>query len=317
MTIKTNEQLTAELESLKTLVAKLLGGQNKNTADIQAVDITNTTRTLYKEFVFSGCKIEKVSASLKIKIDKDGANDNIAFPYGKYRVLTDGAEYDIQENTSGSSRTDVIYISQEGSVVVQTGTPGAGVPTIPETGMQIYQITVPTGTTANLNAATLTDKRTFIASGVVLPADAEFVGKQYFLTQADGGNPAGLYIWDGTDWDNIWDFFTGISPIPVTEGGTGIPTLAAGRIPYGAGTNPLESDSTFKYDSAKKILHIPAIITSRANPLKYLESDADLYRTNNTNLFGSLSGTTKWIGGVLAPNGKIYGIIFPYFLQFR
>ena len=28
------------------------------------------------------------------------------------------------------------------------------------------------------------------------------------------------------------------------------------------------------------------------------------------NLFGSLSGTFKWWGGVLAPNGKIYGI--PY-----
>ena len=63
--------------------------------------------------------------------------------------------------------------------------------------------------------------------------------------------------------------------LTVSNGGTGLSSLAAGRIPYGDDTNPLESDSTFKYDSAKKILHIPAIITSRANPLKYLESDAD------------------------------------------
>ena len=98
--------------------------------------------------------------------------------------------------------------------------------------------------------------------------------------------------------------------VAVPNGGTGLSTLAAGRIPYGDDTNPLESDSTFKYDSAKKILHIPAIIASRANPLRDLDSDADLYRTNNTNLFGSLSGTSKWIGGVLAPNGKIYGIPF-------
>ena len=27
-----------------------------------------------------------------------------------------------------------------------------------------------------------------------------------------------------------------------------------------------------------------------------------------TTLFGSLSGSVKWVGGVLAPNGKIYGI---------
>ena len=30
----------------------------------------------------------------------------------------------------------------------------------------------------------------------------------------------------------------------------------------------------------------------------------------STNLIGSLSGSDKWAGGVLAPNGKIYGI--PY-----
>ena len=30
----------------------------------------------------------------------------------------------------------------------------------------------------------------------------------------------------------------------------------------------------------------------------------------NTATFGSITGTLKWIGGVLAPNGKIYGI--PY-----
>ena len=30
--------------------------------------------------------------------------------------------------------------------------------------------------------------------------------------------------------------------------------------------------------------------------------------TKTTTTFGSLSGTGKWIGGVLAPNGKIYGM---------
>ena len=29
------------------------------------------------------------------------------------------------------------------------------------------------------------------------------------------------------------------------------------------------------------------------------------------NIFGSLTGSAKWVGGVLAPNGKIYGI--PYY----
>ncbi|HPP78069.1 hypothetical protein, partial [Methanospirillum sp.] len=30
--------------------------------------------------------------------------------------------------------------------------------------------------------------------------------------------------------------------------------------------------------------------------------------TQDYTTFGSLSGTNKWVGGVLAPNGKIYGI---------
>ena len=32
--------------------------------------------------------------------------------------------------------------------------------------------------------------------------------------------------------------------------------------------------------------------------------------TDTATTFGSLSGTSKWFGGVLAPNGMIYGI--PY-----
>jgi len=33
--------------------------------------------------------------------------------------------------------------------------------------------------------------------------------------------------------------------------------------------------------------------------------------TDQASTFGSLAGSYKWIGGVLAPNGMIYGI--PYF----
>ena len=41
-----------------------------------------------------------------------------------------------------------------------------------------------------------------------------------------------------------------------------------------------------------------------------LESDFTKTFSQTTTTFGSLSGTYKWYGGVLAPNGKIYGI--PY-----
>lgn len=35
---------------------------------------------------------------------------------------------------------------------------------------------------------------------------------------------------------------------------------------------------------------------------------SELQFPQTTTLFGSLSGSGKWVGGVLAPNGKIYGI---------
>jgi hypothetical protein len=38
--------------------------------------------------------------------------------------------------------------------------------------------------------------------------------------------------------------------------------------------------------------------------------DLSVLDIGSVNTFGSLSGTSKWPGGVLAPNGKIYGIPF-------
>jgi hypothetical protein len=41
------------------------------------------------------------------------------------------------------------------------------------------------------------------------------------------------------------------------------------------------------------------------------QTNIGLFDPNTTNLFGSLGAGNKWYGGVLAPNGKIYGM--PYF----
>ena len=41
-----------------------------------------------------------------------------------------------------------------------------------------------------------------------------------------------------------------------------------------------------------------------------IKTSSDFLRTNEgiKTLFGNLAGDYKWVGGVLAPNGKIYGI---------
>ena len=56
------------------------------------------------------------------------------------------------------------------------------------------------------------------------------------------------------------------------------------------------------------------------NDTTYTQADIDEFmcaleslnytQTNTTTTFDSLSGPSKWYGGVLAPNGKIYGIPF-------
>ena len=50
--------------------------------------------------------------------------------------------------------------------------------------------------------------------------------------------------------------------------------------------------------------------TSAYTFINFREYGAVRASNNTTSTFGSLSGTYKWFGGVLAPNGKIYGIPF-------
>ena len=48
-----------------------------------------------------------------------------------------------------------------------------------------------------------------------------------------------------------------------------------------------------------------------ANSINRFVATKNCYLYDTTSTFGSLSGSTKWVGGVLAPNGCIYGITFP------
>ena len=50
------------------------------------------------------------------------------------------------------------------------------------------------------------------------------------------------------------------------------------------------------------------VINSMYDIAKTVVSNKGVAAANTTELFGSLSGSEKWYGGVLAPNGKIYGI---------
>ena len=61
--------------------------------------------------------------------------------------------------------------------------------------------------------------------------------------------------------------------------------------------------------SLKTLQTDSASVSASNNPLK-AAGVTDVSFAPQVSTFGSLSGTAKWRGGVLAPNGKIYGI--PY-----
>ena len=72
-------------------------------------------------------------------------------------------------------------------------------------------------------------------------------------------------------------------------------------------------DSTATVDANKTVYVTGATLKTnferkktRVNPLDGLSLSASVDYANGTKLFDSISGSLKYIGGVLAPNGKIY-----------
>ena len=63
--------------------------------------------------------------------------------------------------------------------------------------------------------------------------------------------------------------------------------------------NMVKSLKTLQTDSAS--------VSASNNPLK-VAGVTDVSFAPQVSTFGSLAGSWKWVGGVLAPNGKIYGI---------
>ena len=61
--------------------------------------------------------------------------------------------------------------------------------------------------------------------------------------------------------------------------------------------------------SLKTLQTDSASVAASNNPLK-ITGVTDVSFAPQVSTFGSLTGSLKWLGGVLAPNGKIYGI--PY-----
>jgi len=72
---------------------------------------------------------------------------------------------------------------------------------------------------------------------------------------------------------------------------------------FGAGTQlgaNLDADGN-------EVINVPTLIGIKQRPMKHFNS-TEIPDMKFISLFGNFSGSDKWIGGVLAPNGKIYAI---------
>ena len=94
-------------------------------------------------------------------------------------MLTEEYTVDIDTNTSGSTRVDLIvatilpsatpgdYASGSGTVTVEKGTPGAGTPATPANSIVVATLTIPTATTTSITTSMIADSRLF--TGMMLP----------------------------------------------------------------------------------------------------------------------------------------------------
>ncbi|MBL4621482.1 MAG: hypothetical protein JKY89_03710 [Immundisolibacteraceae bacterium] len=198
MALTNQEQI--QVDDIDTRVSINAGNVSKNQADIQGIDNENYFKIIKRSFVHTGCEISKSGSDLSISLSKGSDSKSIAIVEGKYLEVSDSTVF-ISANTSGSTRIDLAYLSREGGLLIKVGVAGSGLaPSLPSNSLELYTLSIPTGTTVNLSACTLVNRRINVNSGHYLPSTGIALNESFLLTQQDGANLDGLYYWDGSSW---------------------------------------------------------------------------------------------------------------------
>lgn len=160
-----------------------------------------------------------------------------------------------------------------------------------------------TGTYVRVSSAdTITAQHTFAPAAATAPF---LLGNNAKTQLVSGLNADYLDSQHGSYYQNASNINAGT--LAVSYGGTGLNTLATGRIPYGAGTSAFGSAATFVYSSSSlgvgtagpdrtlDVLHAsdPQIRLTQADGTVYVDLKAD--SSGNLNVLPS--GTTVTLGG--------------------
>jgi len=96
--------------------------------------------------------------------------------------------------------------------------------------------------------------------------------------------------------DGIYESIDNIPTLPVTEGGTGLNTVAVGRIPFGNGQLPLQTISTLNYNTSTNTLNSPnAHFTGKLTVDGLIDPTGVVFTPQATNPESTNPQDTIWI----------------------
>ena len=146
---------------------------------------------------------------------------------------------------------------------------------------------------------------------------ASNLNNKYFTIYGPGGTSSAIDVTAAEQNVVIWFNVAGAGSTPAVVGAgrsVGIAiTSGASAISVGNSiTTQMSSDAGFTVATSGdgNVVFVPKTPQNFSAPTVGTAGTVGFAVTTTQDGSGSLSGTTKWIGGVLAPNGKIYGI--PY-----
>lgn len=132
---------------------------------------------------------------------------------------------------------------------------------------------------------------------------------RYVSNQGTSNNPS----WNQV---NLANGVTGT--LPVTNGGTGIASLTADQIPFGAGTSPFGSSSNFKYASGSGLVlnNLFDISGAAGGQVKFPATQNPSSDANTLDDYEEgLSGWTPGVGGSGGQTGQVYTLQLGNYLK--
>jgi len=143
------------------------------------------------------------------------------------------------------------------------------------------------------------------------------LNNKYFTIYGPGGTSAAINVEAAEQNVVVWFNVAGAGSTPAVVGagrsvGIAITTGSSAISVGNSITQQMSTDAGFTVATSGdgNVVFVPKTPENFSNPTVGTAGTVGFAVTTTQNGSGILSGSTKWVGGVLAPNGKIYGIPF-------